>query len=91
MSTIKLNPNAALDDAKQIDTIVEDIDSEMRELNQVINNTIPDGIRTDWSERVRQNWQSYYNDSIPEAMAAMKSSATNLRLAVEEALQYSRK
>lgn len=91
MSSIRLNPNAALDDAKQIDRIVEDIDSEMRELNQVINNTIPDGIRTDWSERVKSNWVSYYNDSIPEAMSAMKNSAVNLRLAVEQALQYSKK
>lgn len=91
MSTIKINPNAALEDAQQIDRIIEDIDNEMRELNEVIKNTIPDGIRTDWSQRVRTNWESYYGDSIPEAMVAMKSSATNLRMAVDAALEYSRK
>ena len=87
---IKVNPNAALDDAQHIDTIIEDIDKEMSELDKVIKNTIPDGIRTDWSEKVRQDWQSYYNESIPEAMAAMKASATNLRLAVDRAVQYSK-
>lgn len=89
-NSIRINPNAALDDAQQIDTIIEDIDKEMNELDRVIKNTIPDGIRTDWSEKVRQDWQSYYNESIPEAMAAMKVSATNLRLAVDKAIQYSK-
>lgn len=89
-NSIRINPNAALDDAQHIDTIIEDIDKEMNELDRVIKNTIPDGIRTDWSEKVRQDWQSYYNESIPEAMAAMKVSATNLRLAVDKAIQYSK-
>ena len=90
VNSIKINPNAALDDAQHIDTIIEDIDKGMSELDSVIKNTIPDGIRTDWSEKVRQDWQSYYNEGIPEAMAAMKRSATNLRLAVDKAIQYSK-
>lgn len=89
MGLLKIDPNAALDDAKQIDKIVEDITNEMAELNEAIRNTIPDGIRTTWSESVRENWESYYNDSIPAAMDDMKSSAVNLRLAVDESLRYS--
>lgn len=89
-NSIKVNPNAALDDAQHIDTIIGDIDKEMSELDGIIKSTIPDGIRTDWAEKVRQDWQSYYNESIPEAMAAMKASATNLRLAVDKAIQYSK-
>lgn len=89
-NSLRINPNAALEDASSIDTIVENIDKEMSELDSIIKSTIPDGIRTDWADKVRQDWQSYYNESIPEAMAAMKASATNLRAAVEKAIQYSR-
>lgn len=89
-NSIRVNPNAALDDASSIDTIIEEIDKQMSELDSAIKREIPDGIRTEWSEKVRQDWQSYYNESIPEAMAAMKSSATNLRLAVDKAVQYSK-
>lgn len=89
-NSIRINPNAALDDASSIDTIIEEIDKQMSELDSAIKREIPDGIRTEWSEKVRQDWQSYYNESIPEAMAAMKSSATNLRLAVDKAVQYSK-
>lgn len=90
VNSIRIKPDAALDDASNIDTIVDEIDREMSELDSVIKREIPDGIKTDWSEKVRQEWQSYYNESIPEAMIAMKSSATNLRLAVDKALQYSK-
>ena len=89
-NSIKLNPNAALDDAKSIDTIIGDIDNEMSQLDNAIKSTIPDGIRTDWAEKVRQDWQSYYNESIPNAMVAMKSSASNLRQAVDAAVRYGR-
>lgn len=89
-NSIRINPNAALDDASEIDTIIEEIDRQMSELDRVIKSEIPDGVRTEWSEKLREDWQKYYNESIPEAMAAMRSSATNLRLAVNKAVQYSK-
>lgn len=62
----------------------------MKELNEAIKRNIPEGIETDWSEQVRANWDNYYSTDIPEAMAEMKLSAVNLRLAVDQALKYSK-
>ena len=85
---ITINPGAATDDATQIDSLVQTIEESMETLNSAIKNTIPSGIQTTWSETVRDNWESYYTADVPEAMEEMKLSAANLRLAVEQALQY---
>ena len=44
--------------------------------------------KTTWSETVRENWETYYTADVPEAMEEMKLSATNLRVAVDQALKY---
>ena len=85
---ITINPGAATDDAAQIDSLVQSIEESAETLNNAIKNTIPSGIQTTWSETVRENWESYYTADVPEAMEEMKLSAANLRLAVEQALQY---
>lgn len=85
---ITINPGAATDDAAQIDSLVRTMQESMETLNTAIKQTIPSGIQTTWSETVRQNWESYYTADVPAAMEDMKLSATNLRLAVEKALQY---
>ena len=85
---ITINPGAATDDAAQIDSLVQSIQESMQTLDNAIKNTIPDGIQTTWSETVRENWESYYTADVPAAMEDMKLSAANLRLAVEQALQY---
>jgi len=85
---ITINPGAATDDATQIDSLVQKIEESMETLNNAIKNTIPAGIQTTWSETVRENWETYYTADVPAAMQDMKLSASNLRLAVEQALQY---
>ena len=85
---ITINPGAATDDASQIDSLVQTMQSDMETLNEAIKSTIPDGIQTTWSETVRDNWENYYTADIPAAMEDMKLSAANLRLAVEQALAY---
>lgn len=85
---LTITPGAATEDATQIDQIVTEMEQQMDELNSTIKRDIPDGVETTWSETVRSNWESYYGADIPEAMAEMKLSASNLRLAVEQALQY---
>ena len=60
----------------------------METLNQAIKSTIPSGIDTTWSNTVKENWEGYYTADVPEAMENMKLSATNLQLAVNEALKY---
>ena len=87
---ITINPGAATDDATQIDSLVQTMEESMETLNNAIKNTIPSGIQTTWSETVRENWETYYTADVPAAMEDMKLSASNLRLAVEQALQYSR-
>ena len=85
---ITINPGAATDDAAQIDSIVSTMEENMQTLDAAIKSTIPDGIQTTWSDTVRSNWESYYGADVPAAMEDMKLSATNLRLAVEQALAY---
>lgn len=85
---VTINTGAATDDAAQIDSLVQNIQESMQTLDSAIKSTIPEGIQTTWSETVRNNWESYYTADIPAAMEDMKLSAANLRLAVEQALQY---
>lgn len=85
---VTINTGAATDDAAQIDSLVQNIQESMQTLDSAIKSTIPEGIQTTWSETVRNNWESYYTADIPSAMEDMKLSAANLRLAVEQALQY---
>ena len=85
---ITINPGAATDDAAQIDSLVQSIEESDETLNNAIKNTIPSGIQTTWSETVRSNWESYYTADIPQALEDMRLSATNLRMAVEQALNY---
>lgn len=81
-------PGAATEDASQIDSIVSTISDNMETLNTAIKQTIPAGIETTWSDTVRSNWESYYNADVPAAMEDMKLSATNLRMAVDQALKF---
>ena len=85
---ITITPGAATDDAAQIDSLVQSIEESAETLNNAIKNTIPSGIQTTWSETVRSNWESYYTADIPQALDDMRLSATNLRIAVEQALNY---
>lgn len=86
---ITINPGAATDDASQIDSIVSTMEENLETLNGAITRNIPNGVQTSWSETVRENWSTYYGADIPAAMADMKLSATNLRMAVDQALKYS--
>lgn len=87
---ITINPGAATEDAVQIDSIVSAIEADMETLDTAIKSTIPSGIETDWSKELKDKWTTYYNSEIPEAMEEMKASATNLRIAVMDALQYNK-
>lgn len=86
---ITINPGAATDDASQIDSIVSTIESNLETLDAAIKRNIPNGVQTTWSDEVRNNWETYYSADVPAAMADMKQSATNLRMAVDQALKYS--
>lgn len=86
---ITITPGAATEDAAQIDAIVSSIEDAMQVLDAAIKRNIPDGIETTWSDELKNSWETYYGNDIPAAMEDMKQSATNLRLAVDQALKYS--
>ena len=85
---LTIKPGAATDDAVQIDQIVAQIRSDMETLDAAMKRNIPNGIQTTWSERVSDNWNSYYNADLHTGMEEMETSATNLRLAVQASLKY---
>ena len=86
---ITITPGAATQDAAEIDSIVSSIESSMEVLDAAIKRNIPSGIETTWSDEVKNNWETYYSADVPEAMEEMKQSATNLRVAVDQATKYS--
>jgi hypothetical protein len=85
---ITVNTDAALEDAKDIDTIVQSIETNLEKLDKTIDTLIPERLETTWSNRLKEEWTAYYKDSIANGMEEMKVSATNLRIAVNEALEY---
>ena len=87
---LDIKENASLNDASEIDEIVETIEKSMDELARVIKATIPDGIQTSWSLTLKDNWDKYYTSDVPEAMEDMKQSAKNLRTAVQNASAFSK-
>ena len=85
---ITIAPGAAIEGATKIDDIVSKMQESMKLLDGVIKSTIPDGIQTTWAEAIRQDWEKYYTSDILSAIKELSLSADNLRLAVEQALQY---
>ena len=83
-------PEAALDDASSIDTIVAEISNSLEILDRVVKDNIPEHIETEWSVSLLENWIKYYNENIQNAMAGMSLSASNLKSAVDMAVKYSK-
>ena len=73
---IQIRPGAATEDARQIDHIIEQITENMATLNDAIKKNIPAGINTEWSDRVRSDWEKYYNESIPATNACISCKLT---------------
>lgn len=86
---VTINTGAALDDASQIENIVSSLSEDMETLNKAIKDTIPAGIQTQWSETLSDNWNKYYTADIPNALAEMKLSASNIQMAVQTTEEFS--
>ena len=85
---ITINTEAALEDAKDIENIVQSIETSLEKLDKTFDTLIPERIETTWSNRLKEEWIAYYKESIANGMEEMKVSATNLKIAVNEALEY---
>ncbi len=88
---LKVNKKSALAAALEIDKIIDKMNDSMAILDDVIRETIPDRIDTDWSNELRESWQKYYNTSINENIEEMKKNGSRLRKAVQIALSFSKK
>ena len=82
-------PGKATEDVKEIESIVNSIDTCMKELDDKINKIIPEHLETKWANELKENWRKSYNNSIQSIMEAMLLSAKNLQNDVEAALEYS--
>lgn len=87
---ITIKPGAAIDDATQIKDIVGKIEESLIELDSKVKKNIPEGVSTDWSRELLENWNTYFKNDVPAALANMRLSAENLNKAVDAALAYSR-
>ena len=84
----------ALNDAKDIENIVQRMEDNMNKLDSTINACIADGegdtgILTNWSSTVKENWKKYSTNDVPTTFANMKESAKNLKVAVDRAEAFS--
>ena len=88
---LKINKKSALAAALEIDEIITKMKDSMATLDDVIRETIPDRIDTEWSNELRESWQKYYNVNINENIDEMKKNGSRLRKAIKIAIKYSEK
>ena len=86
---ITIKPGAATDDAQQISSIVSTITADMEECDKILKQLATGELSLDWADTLYSQWQRYFNSDIPEAMAEMQQSSTNLQTAVSAAIAYS--
>ena len=86
---ITIKPGAATEDAQQISSIVSTITADMEECDKILKQLATGELSLDWADTLYSQWQSYFNTDIPEAMAEMQQSSTNLQTAVSAAIAYS--
>lgn len=88
--SVSIRPGAAIEDVKQIENIVKDIEECLSVLNNVIEKNIPENLETDWSVALKESWTKAYNESIQGVMHEMTLSASNLQMAIDRAIEYSK-
>ena len=86
---LTIDTEEALDDAKNIDSIVSNISSSLESLDKIIEDNIPEHVETLWSTKLLDEWKEHYQNSIKNSMEGMKASAGNLKEAVDTATNYS--
>lgn len=86
---LTIKPGAATDDAQQISNIVSRITIDMEECDKILKLLTLSDLNLDWADALYDQWKSYFNTDIPEAMAEMQQSAKNLQAAVSAAIAYS--
>lgn len=87
---LTIKPEAATEDAKQIEEIIRTIDESMKELDEVIKRLVPERIETEWSNELREKWETFYSGVVKDSMLAMQQSSESLKRAVDAALQYNK-
>lgn len=88
--TVTLFEQAATEDVKHIEEIVNSVRDYMIALNDAIVRLIPDQVLTGWSLDLLENWNKCYNGSIQDAMREMSFSAHNLQMAIDATKEFSK-
>lgn len=86
---ITIRTEAARQDAAQLTSIINTIQTELENLEVAIKKNIPEEIETDWATELRREWEAHYNREIPEAIEQMKLSAANLETVIANAETFS--
>ena len=82
--------DSALQDADEIQRVTKNMKDSFDDLNTFMQKYATSQIRTDWMDQVYANWQKYQEGDIPETLADMNLSATNIKNTVDESVKYSR-
>jgi len=89
MAKIVIKTDAALTDAKRVESIIQNIDNYMQQLNKGLNDELGVTICTNWAYKVLADWREVYSKDVPNVMANMKLTATNIKAEVEAYQEYS--
>jgi len=79
----------ALGDADEIVRVVRQMQNSFNDFNEVMKMYASGRIKTAWADQLLANWNKYQDTDIPETLAAMLLSATNIRNIVAESVAYS--
>lgn len=85
------NLSSALDDVVNIEQIVKSVEQSMETLNSAITTNFSQNVEAEWAENFCDNWKSYYNADIPNALKEIESAAGNISVAARNAREYSQK
>ena len=81
--------SVALSDADEIVRVVRQMQTSFNDFNDVMRIYASGRIKTEWADILLQNWTKYNDSDIPQTLAAMLLSATNIRNIVAESVAYS--
>ena len=83
-------PDSSVANADEIQRVTKNMKDSFDDLNTFMQKYATSQIRTDWMDQVYANWQKYQEGDIPETLADMNLSATNIKNTVDESVKYSR-
>ena len=79
----------ALTYVDEIVRVVRQMKTSFSDFDEVMKMYASGRIKTAWADTLLNNWNKYQDSDIPDTLAAMLLSSTNIRNIVAESLAYS--